>query len=78
MKVFQKMTILEKNYPVIGNLRIIMKRQDISIEGLSVKSGIASDVLEKILANKKVIEPFQTVLLAKALNIDVNALFKEP
>jgi hypothetical protein len=72
------MSILEKNYPVIGNLRIIMDQKSISVKALSEKSGIAVDVLEKILYNKKVIEPFETVLLAKALETDVNALFKEP
>ena len=72
------MKILEKNYPVIGNLRIIMRKQDISVEELSKNSGIAAEDLEKILSNKKVIEPFHTILLAKALNVDVNALFQEP
>ena len=72
------MSILEKNYPVIGNLRIIMDQKGISVKALSEKSGIAVDVLEKILYNKKVIEPFETVLLAMALETDVNTLFKEP
>ena len=55
-----------------------MRKQDISVEELSKNSGIAAEDLEKILSNKKVIEPFHTILLAKALNVDVNALFQEP
>ncbi len=72
------MTIFEKNYPVIGNLRIIIIKQGITLEELSAKSTIDVDELEKMLYNKKVIQPRETALLAKALGVDVNALFKEP
>ena len=72
------MSITEKNYPVVGNIWIIMKKKDISLKELSEKSGITVDVLEKILYNKKVAVPFETLKIMKALKTDAVALYKEP
>ncbi len=67
--------ISRKNYPFTENLLEYMKRNDVSEEELSEKSGIAIDDLRKILRNRKVVGLDEMVLLAKALQTDMNTLF---
>lgn len=67
--------ISQKNYPFTENLLEYMKRNDVSEEELSEKSGIAIDDLRKILRNRKVVGLDEMVLLAKALQTDMNTLF---
>lgn len=70
--------ISQKNYPVVFNIIQQMNRKGISIDELSVLSGIIRDDLRGILENKKVIGPYEIACLAATLGVDVDALFQEP
>ena len=51
--------ICERNHPVVKNIRKAMEEREICIDELSEKSGIICNDLEKILADKKVINPYE-------------------
>ena len=68
----------QKNYPVVTNILNLMKIKKISIDELSVGSGIIVEDLLLILNNRKLIRPFQIVAVARVLDTDINALFEEP
>ncbi len=69
--------ICERNHPVVKNIRKAMEEREICVDELSEKSGIICNDLEKILADKKVINPYEIACIAGALGLDVNDLFRE-
>ena len=54
-----------------------MEEREICVDELSEKSGIICNDLEKILADKKVINPYEIACIAGALGLEVNDLFRE-
>ncbi|MCR4633025.1 MAG: helix-turn-helix transcriptional regulator [Erysipelotrichaceae bacterium] len=71
-------SIRKRNHPVIENVIKVMEAEGISIDELSISSGINEEDLDKVLRNKRVIRPYEIAALSKALNVSPNELFSFP